>query len=58
MAQQKQILSKMSIYIPQTKRDRKPMERLIKLGKQRDRSVNYLVIEAILQYLEREENTQ
>jgi predicted transcriptional regulator len=58
MAQQKQILSKMSIYVPQTKLDQKPMERLIKLGKQRERSVNYLVIEAILEYLEREENTR
>jgi predicted transcriptional regulator len=58
MAQQKQLLSKMSIYIPQTKRDREPMERLIKLGKKRDRSVNYLVIEAILEYQEREENAR
>jgi predicted transcriptional regulator len=58
MAQEKQILSKMSIYIPQTKRDREPMERLIKLGKKRDRSVNYLVIEAILEYQEREENAR
>jgi predicted transcriptional regulator len=51
-------MSKMSIYIPQTKIDQKPMERLIKLGKQRDRSVNYLVIEAILEFLEREENAR
>jgi len=27
----------------------------MKLGEKRDRSVNYLVVDAILQYLEREE---
>ena len=53
---QKELLDKMSIYVPQTKIDQKPVERLIKLGQKRDRSVNYLVVEAILQYLDREEN--
>jgi predicted transcriptional regulator len=33
----------------------RPVERLIKLAEGRDRSVNYLVVEAILQYLEKEE---
>lgn len=51
----KELLDKMSIYVPQSKIDRKPVERLIKLGGKRDRSVNYLVVEAILQYLDREE---
>ena len=51
----KTILDKLSIYIPQTKQAEKPVERLIKLGEKRDRSINYLVVEAILQYLEREE---
>ena len=50
----KTILDKMSIYIPQDKLKLRPVERLIKLGEKRDRSVNYLVCEAILQYLERE----
>jgi len=31
------------------------VERLIPLGEKRDRSINYLVVEAIQQYLEREE---
>jgi hypothetical protein len=53
---QKELLDKMSIYVPQSKIDKKPVERLIKLGERRDRSVNYLVVEAILQYLDREEN--
>jgi hypothetical protein len=51
----KQILDKMSIYIPQSKQDQKPVERLIQLGERRDRSVNYLVVDAILKYLNREE---
>lgn len=50
----KTILNKMSIYIPQDKLKLRPVERLIKLGEKRDRSVNYLVVEAILQYLQRE----
>jgi len=51
----KTILDKMSIYIPQTKTGQKPVERLMKLGEKRNRSVNYLVVEAILQYIAREE---
>ncbi len=46
---------KLSIYIPQDKLKEKPIERLIKLAKEKDRSVNYLVVRAILEYLEREE---
>lgn len=51
----KQILDKLSIYIPQKKMAEKPVERLIKLGEKRDRSINYLVVQAILEYLKREE---
>ena len=50
----KTVSDKLSIYIPQAKMEKHPIERLIKLGKKRDRSVNYLVVEAILQFLERE----
>jgi predicted transcriptional regulator len=46
---------KLSIYIPQKKQDESPVERLIRLGEKRDRSVNYLVVEAIMEYLGREE---
>jgi predicted transcriptional regulator len=52
----KEILDKLSIYIPQKKMEERPVERLIKLGERRDRSINYLVVDAIIQYLEREEN--
>ena len=51
----KQILDKLSIYIPEKKILQKPIERLIKLGEKRDRSVNYLVVQAIPGYLKREE---
>jgi len=52
----KEIMDKLSIYIPQRKMGEQPVERLIQLGEKRDRSVNYLVVEAIIQYLDREEN--
>jgi len=45
----------LSIYIPKSKQGEKPIERLDRLGKKRDRSVNYLVVQAILEYLDREE---
>lgn len=51
----KEILDKVSIYIPQKKMLEKPVERLIKLGNKRERSINYLVVEAIIEYLKREE---
>jgi len=53
--ERKTILDKLSIYIPQKALTKRPVERLIALGEKRDRSVNYLVVEAILQYLESEE---
>jgi len=55
MPTRKEALDKLSIYIPQKKMLDRPVERLIKLGEKRDRSINYLVVEAILRYLEREE---
>ena len=51
----KTILGKMSIYIPQDKLKLWPVERLIKLGEKKDRSVNYLVVQAIMEYVDREE---
>lgn len=51
-------MDKLSIYIPKEKQAQKPLERLKKIGKKRDRSINYLVIEAIRQYLEREEKKE
>jgi len=45
----------LSIYIPKEKAKRRPIERLVKLAAKKDRSVNYLIVEAILQYLDRME---
>ena len=50
-------VDKLSIYIPQKRLADKPIERLMKLGAKRDRSVNYLVVEAILEYIQSEENS-
>jgi len=58
MAQKKEILDKLSIYIPQKKMAEKPVERLVKLSEKKDRSINYLVVEAILEYLKREEGKE
>lgn len=55
MATNKTPLDKLSIYIPQKKMEERPVERLIRLAEKRDRSINYLVMEAILDYLNREE---
>jgi len=44
-----------SVYIPDKARQLKVVERLHALGKKRDRSLNYLVVDAIIQYLDREE---
>jgi hypothetical protein len=51
----KQLLDKISIYVPKNKMEQRPVERLMKLAEMKDRSVNYLVVEAIIEYLEREE---
>jgi len=51
----KHLLDKLSIYVPQNRIQERPVERLIKLSEKKERSVNYLVVEAILQYLKREE---
>ena len=54
----RKVLDKLSIYIPQKYQAARVMQRLMALGEKRDRSVNYLVVEAILEYLQREENAR
>lgn len=54
MAKQ-EVLDKMSIYIPQSKMSQKPVQRLMKLADKKERSINYLVVEAILEYLDKGE---
>lgn len=48
-------MDRISIYVPQSKRSQKPLERINKVAKKQDRSLNYVVIQAILEYVEREE---
>jgi len=45
----------LAIYIPKPMQSLRPIMRLNKLAKVKDRSVNYLICDAIIQYLEREE---
>jgi len=54
----KVILDKISIYVPDKRQAEKPVQRLIRLAEKRDRTVNYLVVEAILEYLKREEKKE
>jgi len=46
---------KLSIYVPQDKREHKPLERLHQLAEEQDRSVNYLATKALMEFVEREE---
>ncbi len=46
----------LSVYFSRDKACHRPVERLAKLAEERERSVNWLVVEAIVQYLEREED--
>ncbi len=43
-----------SLYIPEKAQALDVVARLQRIGEKRDRSLNYLIVEAILQYLERE----
>ena len=46
---------KLSVYIPKPKRGDGLITRMRKIGKRLDRSVNYLIVEAIREYVERHE---
>lgn len=50
-----EVRDKLSIYIPQEKLKAQPIQRLMKLAKERERSVNYFVVQAIMEFLKREE---
>ncbi len=47
--------TRISIYVPKEKQKEKPLERLSKLGRARDRSLNYMIVEAVMDYVRREE---
>lgn len=44
-----------TIYLPQRHQDDQVLERLQQLATERDRSVNYLAVQALVEFLEREE---
>lgn len=46
---------RLSVYIPLSKRQLKPIERIRKLARRRKCSINDLVVEAIIEYVKREE---
>ncbi len=48
----------LTVYVPKDLRREKPLERLRKLARQQRRSVNFLALEAILQYLRTQEAKQ
>lgn len=50
-----EVQDKLNIYIPQEKLGQEPVQRLMQIAKERDRSVNYLVVQAILEFLNKEE---
>lgn len=45
----------LTVYVPQKHQEADALDRLHRLAEKKDRSVNYLVVQAILEYLEREE---
>lgn len=56
--QQKVLTDKIAVYVPQREQGQQLVERLMKVAARKDRSINYLVIEALKQYLEREEHDE
>jgi predicted transcriptional regulator len=46
---------KLSIYIPQERQKQLLVDRLLQISKRKDRSINYLVVQAIMEFIEREE---
>ena len=46
--------NQISVYVPEDKKDENLVKRLEKLAEEKDRSVNYMVVEAITEYLESE----
>ena len=46
---------RLSVYIPLSKRHLKPIERIRRLARKRKCSINDLVVDAIIEYIKREE---
>jgi len=50
--------TRISIYVPKNKQSEHPLERLYAIAKKRDRSLNYMIVQAVLAYVEREEKKE
>ena len=46
-------VDKLMVYVPQDKQPEEPIERLQRLARKADRPINYLALQAIIQYVER-----
>jgi len=55
MTHEKTNMDQATIYIPKKRLDEKIMQRILKIGDKRQRSFNWICIEAITEYLERNE---
>lgn len=51
----KRLLDQIFVQFPKDKHDLQPMDRLKAIAEERSRSVSYVALEAILEYLDREE---
>ncbi|MFB6286865.1 MAG: hypothetical protein ABEK03_09880 [Candidatus Bipolaricaulia bacterium] len=51
-------MDRLSADVPPSKRDQKPLGRLEQTATEWDRSVNYLVCQALAAFVEREEQTE
>jgi len=51
----KELIGTASLYVPHGKVKERLIERMISVGAKKDRSFNYVLIEAVEEYLEREE---
>jgi len=51
----KRLLDQIFVQFPKDKQDLQPMDRLKAIAEERNRSVSYVALEAILEYLDREE---
>jgi len=51
----KELMETATLYVPHKRVEERLVERMITVGAKKDRSFNYVLLEAIKQYLEREE---
>ena len=55
MTQQDRFTPRVSCYVPQHMKKEKPFDRLRALGRKQDRSLNWMIVDAVLFYLKHQE---